>query len=222
MIAIVDYQMGNLRSVQKAFERKGYDAVVTDDVGAIMKSQGVVLPGVGAFGDCCHELASRGLIDPLLEWIDSGRPFLGICIGMQVLLGSSEESSETPGFNVIPGRVRKFADRSLKVPHMGWNRVRYPPAGEDAGRSCPLFEGIPDGTYFYFVHSYYVEPEDSSVVAGLTDYGISFASVIWRGNVFATQFHPEKSQEAGLMLIENFGKIVASAGKLAHSEVDKQ
>lgn len=215
MIAIIDYQMGNLRSVQKAFECKGYEALITDDVAAIRDAQGVVLPGVGAFGDCYRELESRGLIGLLLEWIDSDRPFLGICLGLQILMTSSEEGGEAPGLNVVPGRVRRFADGGLKVPHMGWNQVKHTAAGDNKHpeRRCPLFEGIPDGTYFYFVHSYYVAPDDPTVVAGLTDYGNSFASAIWRGNIFATQFHPEKSQEAGLRLIENFGRFVANAAK---------
>lgn len=213
MIAIIDYQMGNLRSVQKAFEHKGYEAVITDNAEAMLAADGVVLPGVGAFGNCCRELKSRRLVGPLLEWIDSGRPFLGICVGLQILLSASEESDNTPGLNAIHGQVRRFADGNLKVPHMGWNQVSYSNRrnGPEAGRRCPLFEGIPDGTYFFFVHSYYVVPDDSTVVAGLTDYGISFASAVWRDNVFATQFHPEKSQEAGLRLIENFGRLVAEA-----------
>ncbi len=222
MIAIVDYQMGNLRSVQKAFESKGFEAVVTDDVGAMMDARGLVLPGVGAFGDCHRELKSRGLIDPLLEWIDSGRPFLGICLGLQLLLSGSDESETTPGFGIIPGRVRRFAAGELKVPHMGWNQVQYTREAEggEPSRVCPIFEGIPDGTYFYFVHSYYVDPEDRSVVAGTTDYGLSFASVVWKGNLFATQFHPEKSQQAGLKVIENFGKLAATGSDLAHAEAD--
>ena len=211
MIAIVDYQMGNLRSVQKAFEHVGLDAIVTDDRSAIADAQGLVLPGVGAFGDCYRELKSRALIDPLLEWIDSGRPFLGICLGLQILLTDSEECNGIPGLNIIPGRVRRFPNGTLKVPHMGWNQLKYGYDGADAGvkSQCPIFEGIPEGSYFYFVHSYYVEPEDQTVVAAMTDYGTSFVSAVWRGNMFATQFHPEKSQEAGLKLIENFGKLVA-------------
>lgn len=224
MIAIVDYQMGNLRSVQKAFESQGFDAVVTDDVGTIMSARGVVLPGVGAFGDCCRELEARRLIKPLLEWIDSGRPFLGICLGLQVLLTISEESRTMRGLNVIPGRVRKFAAGDLKVPHMGWNRVHYASAGtgDGAGRGCPLFEGIPDGTFFYFVHSYYVDPEDRTVVEGSTDYGITFASAVWHDNVFATQFHPEKSQHAGLKLIENFGKLTSTGRDAARAEAGRE
>lgn len=220
MIAIVDYRMGNLRSVQKAFESKGFEAVVTGDVGAMRDSSAVVLPGVGAFGDCYRELRSRGLVDPLLEWIESGRPFLGICLGLQILLSGSEESEETPGFNVIPGRVRRFPAGELKVPHMGWNRVSYGVGEESPARRCPIFEGIPDGTYFYFVHSYYVDPDDRSAVSGSTDYGLTFASAVWRGNLFATQFHPEKSQQAGLKLIENFGRLAAAASDLARTGAD--
>ncbi|MBI5117464.1 imidazole glycerol phosphate synthase subunit HisH [Candidatus Poribacteria bacterium] len=216
MIAIVDYQMGNLRSVQKAFEYKGCEAVIVDDVRGIRDAEAIVLPGVGAFGDCYRELETRGFIDPLLKHISEGRPFLGICLGLQLLLTSSEESEGTSGLNVVPGHVKRFVDGELKVPHMGWNRVRYPAADRDNGRQCPLFEGIPDGTYFYFVHSYYVAPEDCSVVSGVTDYGVTFASAVWRGNMFATQFHPEKSQGAGLKLIENFGKVVKNA---AHASV---
>ena len=221
MIAVVDYRMGNLRSVQKAFESRGFEAVVTGDVGAIKDSDAVVLPGVGAFGDCYRELSSRGLVDPLLEWIDSGRPFLGICVGFQMLLSGSEESDSAPGFNVIPGRVRRFPAGELKVPHMGWNRVMYGAGENGAGRSCPIFEGIPEGTYFYFVHSYYADPDDRSTVAGSTDYGLDFASAIWRGNLFATQFHPEKSQQAGLKLIENFGKLVGAASDLERARTDR-
>lgn len=224
MIAIVDYQMGNLRSVQKAFESRGFEAVVTDDVGAMRDARGLVLPGVGAFGDCHRELKSRGLIDPLLEWIDSGRPFLGICLGMQLLLSGSDESETTSGLGIIPGRVRKFEAGELKVPHMGWNQVRYSRGkdGEGAPGICPIFEGIPDGAYFYFVHSYYVDPDDRATAAGTTDYGITFVSAVWRDNVFATQFHPEKSQEVGLKVIENFGKLAAAGSDLARAEADQK
>jgi len=202
--------MGNLRSVQKAFEHVGFEAIVTDDRSAISEAQGLVLPGVGAFGDCYRELKSRSLIEPLLKWLESGRPFLGICLGLQILLTDSEESNGIPGLNMVPGRVRRFSNGTLKVPHMGWNQLKYGSdgTGADAKRQCPIFEGIPEGTYFYFVHSYYVEPDDPTVVAAVTDYGTSFVSAIWRDNIFATQFHPEKSQEAGLKLIENFGKLV--------------
>jgi len=210
VIAIVDYQMGNLRSVQKAFEHAGLEAIVTDDRSVIADAQGLVLPGVGAFGDCYRELNSRGLIEPILDWLETGRPFLGICLGLQILLTDSEECDGIPGLNVVPGRVRRFSNGALKVPHMGWNQLKFGNngAGGEANRQCPIFDGIPEGTYFYFVHSYYVEPDDAGVVAAVTDYGTPFVSAIWRDNIFATQFHPEKSQEAGLKLIENFGKLV--------------
>lgn len=224
MIAIVDYQMGNLRSVQKAFEHGGFDAVVTDHRAVMMRADGVVLPGVGAFGDCYRELEARKLTEPLCEWIAADRPFLGICLGLQILMSSSEESPGVPGLGVIPGRVRRFSNGLLKVPHMGWNQVRMHARDikKDAERTCPVFEGIPEATYFYFVHSYYVEPEDAAVVAATTDYGIPFVSAVWRGNVFATQFHPEKSQEAGLRLINNFGRLAMGDLKLAHTEVQNK
>jgi glutamine amidotransferase len=220
VIAIVDYQMGNLRSVQKAFEHKGFEARITDNRSVIAKARGLVLPGVGAFGDCYHELRTRGLIQAILEYLESGRPFLGICLGLQILFTSSEESEGAPGLNVIPGRVRRFSNGLLKVPHMGWNQVKAGTraAGGNSARKCPLFDGIAEDAYFYFVHSYYVEPEDKSVIAGLTDYGISFVSALWRNNIFATQFHPEKSQDAGLKLIENFGRLVAGESGLARIE----
>jgi glutamine amidotransferase len=210
MIAIVDYQMGNLRSVQKAFEHKGFEARITDEPSTILSADGVVLPGVGAFGDCYRELDARKLIRPLLEWIGEDRPFLGICLGLQILLDSSEESKGIRGLKVIRGSVRRFSANGIKVPHMGWNQVRYP-AGGSGSVVCPIFEGIPDNTYFYFVHSYYVVPDETAPVSGWTTYGAPFASAIWRGNLFATQFHPEKSQEAGLKLIENFGNLAARA-----------
>ncbi len=218
MIVIIDYQMGNLRSVQKAFEHKGHEAVITHDSACMAEADGVVLPGVGAFGDCHRELKARKLIEPLSEWIAGGRPFLGICLGLQVLLASSEESKGTPGLGVFSGTVRRFPSGELKVPHIGWNQVRYPTLSgiEGKKRRCPLFEGIADGTYFYFDHSYYILPDDDTVVAGLTDYGIVFASAVWRGNIFATQFHPEKSQEAGLTMIGNFATLAASARNRAY------
>lgn len=199
MIAIIDYGMGNLRSVSKAFEAVGHEAVVTRDVCAIMNASRVVLPGVGAFGDCMANLEQYGLVEPIRATIQSGKPFLGICLGLQLLFTESEEFGVHKGLGVIPGRVRRFAvDPDLKVPHMGWNQV-------NVQRACPLFEGIADGSHWYFVHSYFVDPIDRTVAATTTTYGVPFVSSIWRENVVACQFHPEKSQTVGLRLIKNFG-----------------
>ncbi|MGQ0694241.1 MAG: imidazole glycerol phosphate synthase subunit HisH [Nitrospiraceae bacterium] len=199
MIAIIDYGMGNLRSVHKAFEAVGHQAIVTRDAASIKNATHVVLPGVGAFGDCMANLARHGLIDPVLETIQSGKPFLGICLGLQLLFTESEEFGTHKGLGIIPGRVRRFAtDHALKVPHMGWNQV-------NDQRKCPLFEGIADGSYWYFVHSYFVDPNDKQIAATTTTYGIPFVSSIWKDNIVACQFHPEKSQAVGLRLIKNFG-----------------
>jgi glutamine amidotransferase len=201
-VVVVDYGMGNLRSAQKGLEKAGVKAVITSDPAAVSSAEAVVLPGVGAFRDCMANLKAAGLVSPVLGAIEEGKPFLGICIGMQLLMTISEEFGLHSGLDVIPGRVVRFdADSGLKVPHMGWNRVHY--SGDRR-----LFEGIPDGSFFYFVHSYFVVPEDSSMVSGWTDYGERFCSAIARDNLFATQFHPEKSHMHGLKVLENFGKIV--------------
>ncbi|MGE5172356.1 MAG: imidazole glycerol phosphate synthase subunit HisH [Betaproteobacteria bacterium] len=210
MIAIIDYGMGNLRSVQKGFERMGHEAVVTSDAKMILNASKVVLPGVGAFPDCMRNLREYGLIDAVQKSIDSGKPFLGICLGLQLLFTESEEFGISKGLDIIKGRVIRFKGPvfetqnpkldTLKVPHMGWNSVsikRRPPALADA----------PDGSHFYFVHSFYVVPEDKSVIATTTDYGIEFVSSIWKDNIFATQFHPEKSQALGLSILKRFGGI---------------
>lgn len=199
MIAIIDYGMGNLRSVHKAFEAVGHQAVVTRDAAAIRNASHVVLPGVGAFGDCMVNLDRYGLIDPVRATIQSGKPFLGICLGLQLLFAESEEFGIHKGLGIIPGKVRRFAvDPKLKVPHMGWNQV-------NVQRSCPLFEGIADGANWYFVHSYFVDPTDRQIAATTTSYGIPFVSSIWKDNIVACQFHPEKSQATGLRLVKNFG-----------------
>jgi imidazole glycerol-phosphate synthase subunit HisH len=199
MIAIIDYGMGNLRSVSKAFEAVGHQAVVTRDAKVIGNASHVVLPGVGAFGDCMANIDQYGLVEPVRAAVQSGKPFLGICLGLQVLFSESEEFGLHRGLDLIPGTVKRFhIDPPLKVPHMGWNDVRYE-------RTCPLFDGIVDGAHWYFVHSYYVKPADRSVVAATTTYGDSFVSAIWRDNVVACQFHPEKSQAVVLRLIKNFG-----------------
>ncbi|NMC75051.1 MAG: imidazole glycerol phosphate synthase subunit HisH [Geobacteraceae bacterium] len=206
MIAIIDYGMGNLRSVQKGFEKVGFEAVVTSEPKAVLEADRVVLPGVGAFRDCMKNLEEGGFIEPILRVIREGRPFLGICLGLQLLFTESEEFGLHAGLNVIPGRVVRFPEgmkengEELKVPHMGWNQVSMK-------RRPPAFEGIPDGSSFYFVHSFYVKPEDPSVVATTTDYGIEFCSSVWKENIVATQFHPEKSQEMGLSILKNFGEM---------------
>jgi glutamine amidotransferase len=202
MIAIIDYDMGNLKSVEKAFEKLGAKTAVTRDEKSIKNSSHVVLPGVGAFGACMKNLSSYGLIEPILRTIEDGRPFLGVCLGLQLLFEESEEDGPTKGLGVIKGKVVRFPSPSkeLKVPHMGWNSIRIK-------KRSPLLNGIPDGSFFYFVHSYYGRPVDSTVALTETDYGVGFVSSIARGNVFACQFHPEKSQQPGLKILENFMKV---------------
>jgi glutamine amidotransferase len=201
VIAIIDYGMGNLRSVQKAFEKVGHPAVVTNDPGVVAKADKIVLPGVGAFEDAMAELRARSLIRPVLAAIDSGKPFLGICLGLQLLFDVSYENGRHEGLGVLRGEVVRFdLPQGYSVPHMGWNQVDF------AGRP-PVLEGMDSGTYFYFVHSYYVVPEDAGVVATTTDYGSPFCSMIWRDNLFAAQFHPEKSQSAGLRFFKNFATL---------------
>lgn len=199
MIAIVDYGMGNLASVRKALKFLGQEAKITSDPGDIARARGVILPGVGAFGEAMAELRKRGLVTPLRESIAAGKPFLGLCLGLQLLFESSEESAGVRGLGILPGKVRKLPrKKGFKVPHMGWNRIE--PEGNN-----PLLRGVPDGAFMYFVHSFYADPEDGSVVAARTDYGRRFPSVVWDGGrVWATQFHPEKSQKWGLKILNNF------------------
>jgi glutamine amidotransferase len=206
MIAIIDYGMGNLRSVQKGFERVGCEAVVTADPRVVLEADRIVLPGVGAFPDCMRNLEEGGFIEPLLRVIREGRPFLGICLGLQLLFTESDEFGTHKGLDVIPGRVVRFPDgmeeggEKLKIPHMGWNQLAI-------GRRPPAFTGIEENANFYFVHSFYVVPEDTGVIATTTTYGIEFCSSIWKDNIVATQFHPEKSQEKGLRILKNFGEM---------------
>ncbi len=213
MIAIVDYGMGNLRSVQKAFETVGHAAVVTRDPRAIKDAGHVVLPGVGAFADCMANLEKYGLVEPIRSTIASGRPFLGICLGLQLLFSESEEFGVHKGLDVLPGRVVKFpfsnGAEKLKVPHMGWNGVAVQ-------REAPPLKGIASGEHFYFVHSYCVEPRDRAVVATVTDYGKPFVSSVWKDNIFACQFHPEKSSSHGLRLLRNFGLLCGEKAKAAN------
>jgi glutamine amidotransferase len=206
MITIIDYGMGNLRSVQKGFEKVGFAARVTSDPADVERAEKLVLPGVGAFRDCMDNLRRGGFVDPILSHVESGRPFLGICLGLQLLFTESEEFGRHRGLNIIPGKVVRFSagmrqgGEELKVPHMGWNQI-------DIRRPAPIFKGIESGASVYFVHSYYVAPDDPRTIATVTDYGVNFCSSIWRDNVMATQFHPEKSQQVGLKLLENFGKL---------------
>jgi glutamine amidotransferase len=201
MIAIVDYEMGNLRSVQKGFERVGYAATITSDSAMLADAEKIVLPGVGAFRDAIGALQKRKLVEPIREAIEAGKPFLGICLGLQLLFDTSFEDGRYEGVGVIPGEVVRFkVPAEFKVPHMGWNQVQF-------RRRPPVFEGIDDGAHFYFVHSYYVVPRDTCVVATDTDYSSPFCSSIWRDNLYAVQFHPEKSQSAGLRLLKNFAEL---------------
>ncbi len=200
MIAIVDYGMGNLRSVEKGFQKVGVNALVVNNAQEIDDADAVVLPGVGAFRDCMRNLEEKSLIEPILRSIERGKPYLGICLGLQVLFAESEEFGTHRGLGIFQGKVVRF-HTDLKVPHMGWNTV-------DLVRRPPLFEGINDASFFYFVHSYYVVPEDDSIIAAKTEYGTEFVSMAWRENVFATQFHPEKSQDDGLRILKNFGNLV--------------
>lgn len=203
MIAIIDYGMGNLRSVQKGFEKIGSDAVVTADPRVVLEADKIVLPGVGAFRDCMHNLEQAGFVEPILKVISDGRPFLGICVGMQLLFSDSVEFGLYKGLDLIPGHVLRFpegmreGDEDLKVPHMGWNQLNFK-------HKPAVFEDIDEGTNVYFVHSYYVKPDDDAVIATTTNYGIEFCSAIWKDNIVATQFHPEKSQHAGLRILKNF------------------
>ena len=194
-IAIVDYQAGNLRSVQKALEKFGATAVITSDAGEIENAGGLVFPGQGANDSSMRALRARGLVGPIKDFIASGRPFLGVCLGLQLLLEGSDEGVE-PGLGVMAGRVGQLPP-GLKVPHMGWNQVAFQ-------KTPSVLEGLPDESYFYFVHSYYADPEDRSLVAATTEYGVEFCSAVAWDNVAAVQFHPEKSGEVGLRIYENF------------------
>jgi imidazole glycerol-phosphate synthase subunit HisH len=204
MIAIVDYGMGNLRSVQKGFERVGYQAEVTREAGKIATARGVVLPGVGAFHACMDNLRRFELIEPIRDVVRQGKPFLGICLGFQLLFSESEEFGKQTGLDLLPGKVVGFRpDNGRKVPHMGWNNI-------EKKKQSPFLDGLSSGDYVYFVHSFYVVPENPSIVATTTDYGEPFVSSIATEHLFACQFHPEKSQELGLRILSNFGRFVDS------------
>ena len=202
MIAILDYGMGNLASVEKAVRSLGGQARVTSDPRQAARAGALILPGVGAFGPAMRELRKRRLLDPMIGSVREGKPFLGLCLGLQLLLESSEETPGVKGLALLPGRVCRLPRRrGLKVPQMGWNQIRTVPGN-------PLLKGVPDGAFMYFVHSFYAKPEDPAVVSAQTEYGIRFASVLWNGgHLWATQFHPEKSQRWGLKILENFIKV---------------
>lgn len=200
MIAIVDYGMGNLKSVEKGFKKVGIDAVVTSNPGTVDNAEAIVLPGVGAFRDCIRNLSDLSLTESVIASINKGKPFLGICLGLQVLFSESEEFGTCKGLDIFRGKVVRF-QKGLKVPHMGWNTVRII-------NRPPILSDIEDNAFFYFVHSFYVVPEDTGIIATTTDYGTSFTSMVWKDNVFATQFHPEKSQNLGLKVLAGFGKFV--------------
>ena len=200
MIAIVDYGMGNLKSVEKGFKKVGIDAVVTSSPKAVDDAEAVVLPGVGAFRDCIRNLTDLSLTESIITSINKGKPFLGICLGLQVLFSESEEFGTCKGLDIFRGKVVRF-QKGLKVPHMGWNTVKII-------NRPPILSDIEDNAFFYFVHSFYVVPENNGIIATTTDYGATFTSMVWKDNVFATQFHPEKSQDLGLKVLAGFGKFV--------------
>lgn len=206
MIAIVDYGMGNIRSVEKGFIKVGAEVRITSDPKVIADAEGIVLPGVGAFKDCMRNLDKLDLIGLIVKEVQKGKPFLGICLGLQLLFTESEEFGACKGMDLFRGKVVKFKfdgpQQSLKIPHMGWNNARFI-------RRPPIMEEIPDDSYFYFVHSFYVVPEDEGIVATRTDYGKDFVSMVWKDNIFATQFHPEKSQQLGLKILKGFNKFVS-------------
>ena len=204
-VAIIDYGVGNLRSVEKAFAAMGCEVVVSREEEVLRKAKKLVLPGVGAFGACMRALRERGFDVLVRERVEVGTPLLGVCVGMQMLFEESDEFGATPGLGVLRGRVRRFSDElvgshGLVVPHVGWNRI-------DQIRQNPLFTGVANRSFFYFVHSYYCEPVDAEVVAGQTEYGVNYASVVAKNNICGVQFHPEKSQDAGLRLLRNFARL---------------
>ena len=210
-IVVVDYDAGNLRSVQRALEAVGQRPLVTSDPREVERAEALVLPGVGSAQDCMRKLGARGLIQPLREYAASGRPFLGVCVGLQLLFDGSEEGGGVECLGMLPGMVKRFpGGPGLKVPQIGWNSVSF-------SRDHPLLQDIPDASYFYFVHSYYADPAERDITIGSADYGVEFAAIVARDNVLATQFHPEKSADRGLRIYANFGRIAATSRVHAHS-----
>ncbi len=202
MIAIIDYGAGNLQSVEKAFRYIGCEVQVVTNSDELRKADAAVLPGVGAFGDSMESLRQSGLVEPVKEFVSSGKPFLGICLGLQLLFEESEESPGVPGIGILRGKIRKIpADTGLKIPHIGWNSLEICKPGG-------IFQGLPENPYVYFVHSYYLKAEDSEVVSAQTDYGVKIDAAVWKDNLFAAQFHPEKSGEVGLQMLRNFAGMI--------------
>jgi imidazole glycerol-phosphate synthase subunit HisH len=199
-VAIIDYGVGNLRSVEKAFQASGIEASVTSSEKELLAAEKLVLPGVGAFGACMRELKARGFDQLVKERVERGAPLLGVCVGMQMLFEESEEFGPSEGLGLLRGRVKRF-DPGLRVPHIGWNSI-------SVSRRDPIFENIEDHSFFYFVHSYYCDPADSSAVLGKTEYGVAYASIVGKAKVYGVQFHPEKSQASGLRLLKNFAEKV--------------
>jgi len=204
MMVIIDYGMGNLKSVQNAFAKVGYKTVITDNPNLIKKAGAIVLPGVGAFRDAIKFLKDKKIDKELIKAIKEGKPFLGICLGMQLLFTFSKEGGLFDGLNIISGKVRKFPD-SVKCPHLGWNKIKF--TSNSNNNKNPVFRDIPDESHFYFVHSYFCEPDNQKTVSSITDYGLGFPSSIWEGNLFGVQFHPEKSSVLGLKILKNFGEL---------------
>ena len=203
MIALLDYGAGNVRSVQKALTAAGGDVRLVSSPELVMQADAVVLPGVGAFDDCINAMRQQELFETTREFVSTGKPFLGICVGYQALFENSEEfNSSASGLGIFEGSVVRFPDADVKVPQIGWNEVNF------TQPDCPILKGIESGSHFYFVHSYYPQPKDGSIVTTRTEYGVDFTSAIWRDNVFATQFHPEKSQKVGLQLLANFVNLI--------------
>ncbi|MDA0745297.1 MAG: imidazole glycerol phosphate synthase subunit HisH [bacterium] len=200
MIAIVDYGMGNLRSVQKGFERVGHEATVTDRAEDVARAERVVLPGVGAFGDAMENLRQSGLVDPIVKAISEGRPFLGICVGLQLLFTESEEMGHHRGLDVFPGAVKRFPEGE-RVPQIGWNQIHIQ-------KEVPLLDGVPDDSFFFFVHSYHVLAQNPDDCVATTEYGIEYTSIAGRDRAYGIQFHPEKSQDLGLLILKNFAEKV--------------
>jgi len=199
-IVIVDYGSGNLRSVQRSFERAGFSSQITRDPNVVFEATHLVVPGVGAFSDCMDNLKKLGLLSPIKAFIQADKPYLGMCLGLQVLFSEGTEFGSKPGLGILPGQVIRFPKNELKVPHMGWNQIQIQ-------KEIPHLKGIPNGAYFYFVHSFYGTPEDKTCIATTTDYGVQFPSAVAQGRLFACQFHPEKSQEMGRKLLKNFANL---------------